>query len=68
MEEIIDNYKEHELHRKGENGKVVPYFRNEKTCSTCFTKRKEILDRMKQTRGGEGRDYINIIGHPDYKR
>lgn len=44
---VVDNYKEHEQHRISENGKIIPYWRNMKTCSTCFSKHTEIVKQSK---------------------
>lgn len=64
METINDTYMEHEQHIIGKSGKIVPFFRNMKTCSTCYSEHKKIIDRQKTTvLSGSGWDYeIN-----DYK-
>ena len=43
-----DLYWEHSEHIKGENGKKVPFFRNEKVCSTCYSERQKILKRSEK--------------------
>lgn len=53
-----DTYLEHSQHIVGENGKRVPFFRNEKNCSTCYTERRKILNRSERTvLQGRGWDY-----------
>lgn len=49
METIIDEYVEHEQHRKGENGKIVPFYKNMDRCSTCFSERQRILKNGMKT-------------------
>ena len=45
-----DLYLEHSQHIKGENGKIVPFFRNQKTCSTCYSEHQKAIDRIKNKR------------------
>ncbi len=62
--DVEDQYLEHEYHIIGEGGRMVPYFRNAKVCSTCYSKWKQIVSRA---RGNSmGRDYDNITANPEY--
>jgi hypothetical protein len=53
-----DLYWEHQQHIKGEGGKIVPFFRNEKKCSTCYIERRKLLEKWdKKVLIGSGWDY-----------
>lgn len=69
----FDSYLEHEQHIVGESGKRVPFFRNKKNCSTCYSNWKKITDRSKLAKlftGGSSVRYedINFLGNPNYAR
>lgn len=73
LETGFDSYLEHEQHIVGESGKRVPFFRNKKNCSTCYSKWKEITDRSKVakyfTGGSSVRDEdINFLRSPNMAR
>lgn len=40
--EIEDNYKEHSFHIVGAQGKIVPFWKNKNTCSTCYSEHMKI--------------------------
>jgi len=59
---IVDKYLDHIYHIQGSNGKTVPFFRNMKECSTCFSEHNRIVNRSK---GGGFRNYDNITANPE---
>ena len=64
MENITDTYQEHEQHIKGEGGKYVPFWRNMKTCSTCYSEHQKFLKKNdSKVLAGRGWNY----DYEDYK-
>ena len=59
-----DTYIEHEQHILGENGKIVPFFRNMKNCSTCFSQHLKIKQQRSEHNKGT-RVYDNITRNPE---
>lgn len=60
MNDLINNedtYLEHDKHIVSESGKIVPFFRNMKSCSTCYSEHKKLQIGEKKSLQGSGWDY-----------
>jgi hypothetical protein len=49
MDNITDNYLEHEQHIIAPSGKRNPFWRNMKTCSTCYSEHQRIVGKNERS-------------------
>lgn len=63
---VQDDYKEHEQHIKGAQGKIVPFWKNMAHCSTCYSAHRKIknIGRVRTFNSIESKEDFR---HENYK-